>query len=226
MENILQNLSIIALPILLAITLHEAAHAITAKWRGDDTAYKLGRVSLNPLKHVDLFGTIVMPVLLYLASSGSFLFGYAKPVPVNVQKLFVPRRDMILVALAGPLTNLLMAVLSALLLNLTHILPEYAQNWAEPMLLFSVFFNVLIGLFNLLPILPLDGGRVLWGMFPPAWGRIFAQSEKWSFLAILAIIILLPMVGQQFGQDWNIIRTIIGGPTEKIAEKIIQIAVF
>ena len=226
MENILQNLSIIALPILLAITLHEAAHGIMAKWRGDDTAYKLGRVSLNPLKHVDLFGTIVMPVLLYLASSGSFLFGYAKPVPVNVQKLFVPRRDMILVALAGPLINLLIAMLSALLLNLTHILPEYAQNWAEQMLLFSIFFNVFIVLFNLLPILPRGGGRVLWGMLPPAWVRSFAQSDKWSFLALLAIIILLPMVGQQFGQDWNIIRTIIGGPTEKIAEKIIQIAVF
>src|SRR5215207_5165203 len=164
------------LPVLIAITFHEAAHAFVARSLGDDTASRLGRVTLNPLKHIDLVGTILLPGLLLLARS-PFLFGYAKPVPVNFGNLRHPRRDMIIVAIAGPVTNLLLATLAAFGLRFGHHLPPTVQDWVLRNLLNALSLNVLLAVFNMLPILPLDGGRVLRGLLPRPLASAFARLE-------------------------------------------------
>src|SRR5690554_1290480 len=160
--RLLYLVSALAVPVVIAITFHEAAHGFVA-WRlGDDTARRLGRVTFNPLKHIDPFGTALLPALLLL-SGARFLFGYAKPVPVRFDRLRHPRRDMVLVAAAGPATNLLLALASALLVHLAARLPSGPQNWALTALSASIYLNVLLAVFNMLPLPPLDGGRVAVG---------------------------------------------------------------
>ena len=172
----LHDASTWVLPVLLAVTLHEAAHGYVA-WRlGDDTAYRLGRVSFNPLRHVDPIGTVLLPALLLLLHV-PLLFGYAKPVPVRFDRLRHPRSGMVLVAAAGPGTNLLLAVVSTALLHLLPVLPEVASGWARITLVKSLYLNLVLAIFNLLPLPPLDGGRVAVGLLPRPLGAPLARLE-------------------------------------------------
>ncbi len=205
--------SIWILPVLFAITLHEAAHGWVA-WRlGDDTARALGRVSFNPLRHIDPFGTVLMPALLLFASGGRMMFGFAKPVPVDFSRLRKPRRDMVLVAAAGPGSNILLAVISALLIHGTVLFEADAQRWILHNLVNSVWINLLLAVFNMLPLPPLDGGRVAVGLLPPELARQLARVERAGMIIILAALFILPWIGGKMGLDLNIFRWLIGEPT-------------
>jgi Zn-dependent protease len=223
-SEIALQLSVWAIPVILAITLHEAAHGFVA-WRlGDDTAYRMGRVTFNPIRHIDLFGTIVMPALLLLASGGRVLFGYAKPVPVRFSRLRKPRRDMVLVAAAGPGINLAMAMAAAMALRPAMALPGDAGPWVANNLINGVWINVLLCVFNLLPIPPLDGGRVAAGLLPPALARPYARLEPVGILIVLACVFLLPWLGAQIGVDLNVFRWLVIAPTEAISGAILALA--
>ena len=203
----LHAIAIIAIPIILAITLHEAAHGWVAWKCGDDTAYRLGRVTFNPLRHIDPFGTVLLPALLYISTG--FVFGYAKPVPVNFRRLRKPRRDMVLVAAAGPGINFALAFLSALAL---HLVPEGSSppsDFAKQMLLVSIIANVILALFNMLPLPPLDGGRVAVGLLPYPLSLYLARLERYGMFILLAAIFLLPWLGRQIGMDLDIIGWIL-----------------
>ncbi len=192
-DAVIQGISTWALPVLMAIILHEVAHGWVADRLGDNTARFMGRLTLNPIKHIDPIGTVLIPVLL-LAIGSPFLFGYAKPVPVDFRKLRNPKRDMIWVALAGPVTNLLLALLSALLLAISaHLLP--LLPWvARPLALMcqaSIIINMALCIFNLIPLPPLDGGRVAVGLLPGPMAYQLSRIEPFGFL----IIVLLLMSG-------------------------------
>ena len=167
------------IPALLAITLHEAAHGYVAKLRGDDTAWQLGRVSFNPLKHVDPFGTILLPALLLLTHA-PFLFGYAKPVPVRFDRLRNPRRDMVWVAAAGPAMNLALAILAALLVHIVAMLSPELGRWFLANLANAIELNVILALFNLIPIPPLDGGRIAVGLLPNVLAAPLARLGRYG----------------------------------------------
>lgn len=199
------------LPILFAITLHEAAHGFAALRFGDDTALRAGRVTLNPLRHVDLFGTIIIPALLLFARA-PFLFGYAKPVPVDFYRLNDPRRDMVWVAAAGPGINIGLALVSALLLHLAYLLPAPSAQWIADNLGNSVQINVLLAVFNMLPLPPLDGGRVAVGLLPDSLAAPLARLEPYGLFILIGAIFLLPYVGSQLGININIFRWLIGVP--------------
>ncbi|GAB6067093.1 site-2 protease family protein [Methylothermus subterraneus] len=189
-----QKLSVWALPILFAITLHEVAHGLVAWWCGDKTAKRLGRLSLNPLNHVDPIGTIAVPVGMLLL--GGFIFGWAKPVPVDFDKLRHPKRDMVWVALAGPGANLAMALGWALLAKLGMALAwPYVSLPLAYMGAAGISFNVVLMVLNLLPLLPLDGGRVLLGLLPASWGEKMAQLEPYG-LAILLLLLVTGFLGR------------------------------
>jgi Zn-dependent protease len=192
-DQILFQVSIWLLPALLAITLHEAAHGYVADMLGDDTARREGRISLNPLQHIDPFGTILLPGILLLSGSG-FLFGYAKPVPVNFWRLRNPRRDMVWVAAAGPGINLAMALAAAFLYHGVGLLPDGVAQWAAANLRIAVTFNVFLAVFNMLPIPPLDGGRVAVGLLPDALARPLARLEPYGIFIVLGVAFLLPLL--------------------------------
>ena len=196
-------------PILLAITLHEAAHGFVAAALGDDTAKRQGRVTLNPFAHIDLFGTVLLPALLLLAKA-PFLFGYAKPVPVNFGRLRSPRRDMVLVALAGPGMNLALAFVAVLLFHIVDALPESAGEWVKLNLRNAIVINLLLAVFNMLPLPPLDGGRVAVGLLPDWLAFPLARLERFGVLILLGILFLLPPLGRQIGLDLNLFSAIIG----------------
>ena len=186
--NLIQTVAIYALPVLFAITVHEAAHGYVARHFGDNTAWMLGRVTLNPLKHIDPVGTILMPLLLYFATSGAFLFGYAKPVPVQFGKLRNPKRDMVWVALAGPGANLAQALLWGIALYLLQ-----GTGISEPFFIkmcqAGILVNVVMLVFNLFPLPPLDGGRVLVGLLPWKQAMLVSRVEPWGFFIVMALVI-------------------------------------
>ncbi len=188
-EQTLQTILIFALPVLFAITVHEAAHGYVARHFGDNTAYMMGRVTLNPFKHIDPIGTILMPLMLYFATSGAFLFGYAKPVPVNFGHLRRPKRDMIWVALAGPASNFIQAILWAVLYALLVGMGLNERFFLE-MAKAGVLVNLVMWAFNLFPLPPLDGGRVLVGLLPPRPAYALSRIEPWGFFIVLGLVLL------------------------------------
>ncbi len=191
-EGILVNISIWALPVLLAIVLHEVAHGKVADMLGDDTARWMGRLTLNPISHIDPLGTVLIPLILLVMGS-PFLLGYAKPVPINIGKLRNPKRDMVLVALAGPLTNLMLAFASALLLWVAFHMPESMRWFAEPLAMMcqaSILINVVLFVFNLLPIPPLDGGRIAVGLLPNHLAYQLDRLEPYGFFIIIGLLVL------------------------------------
>jgi Zn-dependent protease len=214
LAQIFEGVLVMALPAIFAITLHEAAHGYVAYKLGDDTAWKAGRVTFNPIRHIDLFGTILMPLLLFAVSRGQFLFGYAKPVPVRFDRLNRPRRDMVLVAAAGPGINVLLAIVSALLLYLVPHTPTYFQEWLDGNLEYSVIFNVILAVFNMIPLPPLDGGRVAVGLLPEVLAIPLARSERYGMFILIGLLFVLPFIGQQMGMDLNIIRHVIARPVD------------
>jgi len=219
-KELVQALTVMALPVIFAITLHEAAHGFVAHRLGDDTAFRMGRVTFNPIKHIDLVGTIIFPLLLLFASGGRFVFGYAKPVPVRFDRLNHPRRDMVWVALAGPVTNIVLAIISAALLGGVTLLPPYFRNWTATNLVNSVEFNVIIAVFNMIPIPPLDGGRVAVGVLPDFLAIPLARTERYGMLILLTLLFFLPMVGQYLHTDLNVLWWIIQWPAKWLLEII------
>jgi Zn-dependent protease len=186
--NIIQTIAIFALPVLFAITVHEAAHAYVARHFGDGTAAFLGRVTLNPIKHIDPIGTIAMPLFLYIATQGNFLFGYAKPVPVNFGNLRHPRRDMVWVALAGPASNLAMALLWAAALIVLQA-ADVQERFFLGMCQGGVMVNVVMFVFNLFPLPPLDGGRIVAGLLPPRAAMTYGRIEPWGFFIVMGLVV-------------------------------------
>jgi Zn-dependent protease len=207
-EKIMMALSVLALPVLIAITFHEAAHGFVAKLCGDNTAYQQGRVTFNPLKHIDPFGTVLLPLMLFVTTG--FLFGYAKPVPINPRYFRNYRRDFILVAAAGPGSNLILAFISALLIHLAMAMPEWFSDWAVSALYYSVLINVVLAIFNMLPLLPLDGGRVLSAILPRHLAIAYQRTERYGMIVLIGLIFLLPFLGKQIGVDIDILGWILG----------------
>ena len=208
MDISLYGISVWVLPLLIAITFHEAAHAFVAYKLGDNTAWQLGRVSFNPLKHIDPFGTVILPGVLLLAHS-PFLFGYAKPVPVNFRNLNHPRLDMVWVALAGPATNIILATLVAFAFHALPLVPADAAKWTADNLKNAFLINIVLAIFNMMPIPPLDGGRVAVGLLPQVLAYPLSRLEPYGMLILLGLLILLPVIGAQLGLNLDVISTIL-----------------
>jgi Zn-dependent protease len=223
----LYDVSVWVLPLVIAITFHEAAHGFVAHHLGDNTAWDLGRVSFNPLRHIDPFGTLMLPAILLLSHS-PFLFGYAKPVPVNFRALRHPRIDMVWVALAGPATNIVLAWLAALAfhaLNLAWgLIPASAAQWTADNLKNALVINVVLAVFNMLPIPPLDGGRVAVGLLPDVLARPLSRLEPYGMLILIGILIVLPMAGKQFGLNLDVISAIMRTSTGFVIRLILLLS--
>jgi len=218
----LYGISVWILPLITAITFHEAAHGFVAHHFGDNTAWERGRVTFNPLKHIDPFGTIVMPAILLLSHS-PFLFGYAKPVPVNFRALRNPRIDMVWVALAGPGINIALALVAALAFHVLNYLPADAAQWVADNLKNALVINVVLAIFNMLPIPPLDGGRVAVGLLPRVLAAPLARLEPYGMLILIGILILLPLAGSQLGLNLDVISAILRKSTGFVIQLLLMV---
>jgi len=212
MTGIIYDISIWLIPVILAITLHEASHGFVALRFGDDTALQAGRVTFNPIRHIDPFGTVILPIMLLVASNGTMAFGAAKPVPVNFGRLRPWRFGVIAVAFAGPGSNLILAFASALLLHLVPSGSGAVGEWMVNALVASMRINLILFFFNLIPIPPLDGGRILVAVLPENLARPVAGLERAGFVIILLALFVLPLLGEQLGVDLNIFQWIVGIP--------------
>ena len=220
--DFLNIVSIWLLPVLIAVTFHEAAHGYVARMLGDETASRLGRVSLNPLRHIDPFGTIILPALLLLAHS-PFLFGYAKPVPVNFRALRNPRSGMVLVAAAGPAMNIGLAIIAALGFHLLVYLPATAAQWSALNLKNAIVINAVLAVFNLFPLPPLDGGRIAVGILPNVLARPLARLEPYGMVILIGLIILLPLLGSQLHMDLSFVSHFISIGTNAVIRVVLQL---
>ncbi len=198
MQQFINTISTWIVPVLISVTMHEAAHAYTANLLGDNTAKKLDRVTLNPFKHIDKFGTVILPLLLVLMKS-PFIFGWAKPVPVMFHRLNNPLRDMVIVAIAGPLTNIALAIISASILSLMQNLSLLDNLWLVRTLINFIFINIILAVFNMIPVPPLDGGRVAVGLLPKYFSYQLAKLERYGLFIIIGGLFLLPLIGKEIG---------------------------
>ncbi len=214
------DVSVWVLPLIIAITFHEAAHGFVAHRLGDNTAFDLGRVSFNPVRHIDPFGTLMLPALLLLSHS-PFLFGYARPVPVNFRALNHPRLDMVWVALAGPATNIALALSAAAAFHALPFAPASSAQWIADNLKNALVINVVLAVFNMLPIPPLDGGRVAVGLLPRVLALPLSRLEPYGMLILIGILIVLPLVGSQFGLNLDVISAILRTSTGTVIRLIL-----
>jgi len=217
--DLIRGATVWIIPVILAITLHEAAHGWAASKLGDPTARLMGRVTLNPLAHIDPFGTLILPALLLIIKA-PFLFGYAKPVPVNFSRLNNPRRDMALVALAGPASNVLLATVAALLAHVVDWAPAMASEWLADNLSNMFWLNLVLAVFNMLPIPPLDGGRILVSILPDRLAWKVARLERAGLFVVIAVLFLLPFMAAQLGVTLDVAGTLIWTPVEMLASVI------
>lgn len=213
-SSIIQTIAVYALPVLFAITLHEAAHGYVARRYGDNTAMLAGRITLNPIRHIDPVGTILVPIAILVSSSlmgvGAFLFGWAKPVPVNFGNLRNPKRDIRYVAFAGPGANFLMAMLWAILLKF-QLSTGFAEPFFVEMAKAGIVVNLVLAALNLLPILPLDGGRILFSLLPSSAAYSFSRTEPYGMIILIALLLLnvLPMLIQPVvGVGWGVLSVL------------------
>ena len=211
----------IAIPAIIAITLHEAAHGYAALAFGDPTAAEHGRLSLNPFRHVDPFGTVVLPIMLALA--GAPILGWAKPVPVNFHRLRSPRTDMIWVAAAGPTMNVALAFVAAGVFHMAGPDPKGAWEFVQLMAIYGLQINVLLAVFNMIPLPPLDGGRVAVGLLPDGPARSLARLEKYGMLILIGVLILLPWLGAKVGVDLDVFGRVVPPIVDVIVEQIARV---
>ena len=198
MLQFINVLSTWIIPVLISVTMHEAAHGYTANLLGDDTAKKLGRVTLNPFKHIDRFGTVILPLLLIIMKS-PFIFGWAKPVPVNFHRLKNPLQDMVIVAIAGPISNIILAIVAASILSTMYNFGLSYNPWFTNTLANFIFINIILAVFNMIPIPPLDGGRVAVGLLPKYFSHQLAKLERYGLFIIIGALFILPLIGKQIG---------------------------
>lgn len=211
-QNIVYQIAIWLVPLVIAIVFHEVAHGLVARRLGDPTAEQRGRLTFNPIKHVDPFGTVILPMILAISHAGA-IFGWAKPVPVDYARLRNPRRDMILVALAGPGMNLLLAFAGALILTATLALSGGAEEGAGRFIALNalnfVYINIFLGIFNLLPVPPFDGGHVVEGLLPPALGQQFRKIGRFSLLVFVLLLLVLPAISPRADVIGRIVSPIV-----------------
>jgi Zn-dependent protease len=217
----LGEIALFVIPIIIAITFHEAAHGFVALWCGDDTAKRAGRLTLNPIRHIDLFGTVILPLLLLFTAG--FAFGYAKPVPVNFGALKHPRLDMVRVAAAGPAMNVVLAFISVLLILTLRVLEGETAAFVGNLLLQSAQLNVLLAVFNMLPIPPLDGGKVLAALLPGGAMRSYLHLERYGMLLLLLLLFVLPLLSARSGLNLNIFGYLVTGPADFLTRSLLRL---